>query len=99
MNVRNKTPKNKLSQSDIDQLVVEQANDDSAWEDPIRIQQSKPSSFSLPGDLASRAAFLAKLHKETGVEKWLVRVIRERIELEEVAFVEAKRELASKSGA
>jgi len=50
----------------------------------------------LPGDLASRAAFLAKLHKESSVEEWLVRVIRERIELEEV--VEAKRELASKSG-
>jgi hypothetical protein len=98
MNARNKTSKKKLSQGEIDQLVVEQANDDSAWDEPVHVRQSKPSSFSLPADLASRAAFLAKLHKETGVEKWLVRVIRERIELEEVAFVEAKRELALKSG-
>ncbi len=97
MNVRNMTPRKKLSQGEIDQLVVAQANNDSAWEKPFHVHQSKPSSFSLPGDLASRAAFLAKLHKETGVEKWLVRVIRDRIELEEVAFVEAKRELASKS--
>jgi hypothetical protein len=77
---------------------VDQANDDSAWEEPLHVRQSKPSSFSLPGDLASRAAFLAKLHKESGVHEWLVRVIRERIELEEAAFAESKRELGSKSG-
>ena len=53
----------------------------------------------LPGDLAARAAFLAKLHREGRLEEWLARIIRERVELEEVAFIEAKRELASRGGA
>jgi len=37
--------------------------------------------------------FLAQVHRASGVEEWLTRVIRERIELEEVAFAEAKRDL------
>jgi hypothetical protein len=57
-----------------------QADDDSAWEKPIRVHQAAPASLSIPAELAARAAFLA----------------RERIELEEVAFVEAKRDLARK---
>jgi hypothetical protein len=39
---------------------------------------------------------LARLHRERCVEEWLMRIIRERIELEEFAFVEAKREIAVK---
>ncbi len=52
------------------------------------------------GDLArekvarSRAAFLARLHREAGVDKWVERVVRERVELEELAFSEAKKKLA-----
>jgi hypothetical protein len=39
---------------------------------------------------------LAQVHRASGVEEWLTRVIRERVELEEVAFAEAKRDLAGK---
>ena len=88
----------KVSQEEIDQRVVSQANDEAAWEKPIRVKRARGSSLSLPGDLAARAAFLAKLHREGHVDDWLARIIRERIELEELAFVEAKRELADKSG-
>jgi RNA-binding protein YlmH len=49
--------------------------------------------------LAARVAFLAKLHKEESLEGWLTRIIKERVELEEVAFTEAKRELSLKGGA
>jgi len=59
------------------------------------MKRSKPAVLSLPGELAARAAFLAKLHRETGVDKWVDRVVRERVELEEFAFTEAKRKLAS----
>jgi hypothetical protein len=55
--------------------------------------------LSIPFELASRATFLTRLHRETDVGKWLVRIIRERIEIEEVAFVEAKRELIQKVSA
>ena len=84
-----------LDQEGIDRLVISQSDDDSAWEAPIRVKRSKPASLSLPGELAARAAFLARLHREAGVEKWVERVVRERVELEELAFTEAKKKLAS----
>jgi hypothetical protein len=35
------------------------------------------------------------LHRETGLDKWVERIVRERVELEEFAFSEAKKKLAS----
>jgi hypothetical protein len=87
----------KLSERDIDQLVVAQANDDSAWEKPIRVRRTKPTSLLLPPDLAARAAFLARLHRKTSSEEWLRHIIQERVELEEAAFVGAKHDLAAKA--
>jgi len=48
--------------------------------------------------LAARAAFLAKPHKEKSIAAWLTRVIKERVEMEEVAFTEAKREMFLRNG-
>jgi hypothetical protein len=93
MNTAKKTTS--LSQEAIDRLVVSESEDDSAWEAPVRVKRSKPASLSLPGDLAARAAFLARLHRETGLDKWVERIVRERVELEEFAFSEAKKNLAS----
>jgi len=93
------TVRKDLSEEDIDQIVVAQANDDSAWEKPIQVRGAKPTSLSIPAELAARAAFLARLHREAGVEEWLTRIIRERIELEQAAFLEVKRELAAKTRA
>ena len=93
------TKKNKKitmpDQEGIDRLVISQAADDSAWEEPIRVKRSKPASLAIPGELAARAAFLARLHREAGVAQWVERVVRERVELEELAFTEAKKKLAS----
>ncbi len=97
MSTRGKTRKN-LSEKDIDQMVVAQANDESAWEKPIRVGRTKGASLSIPADLAVRAAFLARLHRKTNVEEWLTHIIKERVELEEAAFVGAKHELAAKTG-
>ena len=87
------------SEEEIDNIVVKQADNSLAWEKPIHIRNTRPTSFSVPADLAARAAFLARLHREAGAKEWLVRIIQERIELEEVAFVEAKRDMAAKSSA
>ncbi len=73
--------------------MVSQSENDSAWEAPIRVKRSKPASLSIPGELAARAAFLARLHREDGLESWVERVLRERVELEEFAFREAKKNL------
>ena len=94
MSTRKKTKTRTLDQEAIDRLVIADSGE-SAWEPPIRVKKSKPVPLSIPGDLAARAAFLAGLHREAGVHKWVERVLRERVELEEFAFAAAKKELAS----
>jgi hypothetical protein len=93
MTTRGKTMGKKISEEKIDDIVISQADNDSEWEEPILVRKTKSTSLSIPAELAARAAFLAHLHKESGVEEWLMRIIRERVDLEEGAFVEAKREL------
>lgn len=95
MNTPRKRKATTLDQERIDRLVVSQANDESAWDAPVRVKRSEPAALSLPGELAARAAFLAKLHREAGIDKWVERVVRERVELEEFAFKETKKKLAS----
>ncbi|MDO8753554.1 MAG: hypothetical protein Q7J80_06640 [Anaerolineales bacterium] len=92
-----KTKKN-LTEKEIDRLVIAQANDESAWDKPVRVRKAKPASLSIPPELAARAAFLAQLHRTKNTEEWLRRVIEERIELEEAAFVGVKQDLTSKVG-
>jgi hypothetical protein len=97
MKSKNKT-KVQPSEKEIDAIVESQADDDSAWGKPIYVQRAKSGTISLPPDLAARVAFLAKLHRETDIGLWLTRVIKERVELEELAYTEAKRELSLRNG-
>ena len=97
MSARDKAKKEPPEQ-EIDQIVVAQANDDAAWEKPIRVRRTRSASLSIPADLAARAAFLAQLHRKTSVEEWLTHIIQERVELEEAAFVGVKHDLAAKPG-
>jgi len=88
----------KLTEKEIDQIVMLQADDDSAWEKPTRIRKIKPASVSIPAELAARATFLAQLHRTKNLEEWLTHVIEERIELEEAAFIGVKQDLSNKAG-
>lgn len=97
MSTRDKTGK-KPSENEIDQIVVAQANNDSAWEKPIRARRPRSTSLSIPPGLAARAAFLARLHRQASVEQWLTHIIEERLELEEAAFAGVKRDLSAKIG-
>jgi hypothetical protein len=99
MKSRREPAKKQLTDEQIDEIVESQADDDSAWEKPIQVLRAKPGSVSLPPELAARVAFLAKLHREKNVADWVTRVIKERVELEEVAFTEAKREMSLRNGA
>ena len=47
----------KLTEKEIDQKVVSQADDDLAWGKPIKVRRKKPASLTLPAELAARAAF------------------------------------------
>ncbi len=93
---RNMTPsKSKLTQDQVDQFVTAQADEDSAWQKAVVVRRSKSTSLSIPAELAARAAFLARLHRESRVEKGVERIVRERVEIEESAFTAAKKTLAS----
>jgi len=97
MRKRRKTllPKPKLNQDQVDRFVTGHADEDSAWEKAIVVRRPKSTSLSIPAELAARAAFLAKLHRESGVDKWVERIVRERVEIEESVFTAAKKTLAS----
>lgn len=86
----------KLDENEIDRHVIEQADDDSAWEKPVRVKRDK-TSLTLPANLAARAAFLARLHRKASVNEWLTDVIQERVELEEAAFADARQAMSSKA--
>ena len=83
------------SDKKIDELVIGQADDDSAWEKPVQARRSKSEAVSIPAEVASRAAFFARLHRESSVEDWIKKVVAERVDIEEAAFAEAKRDLAA----
>ena len=89
------TRRARLTQDEIDERVIAQAEDDSAWEPSVQVSR-KQAAIGLPSSLARRAAFLARLHRERNLQTWVERVIRERVELEERAFTQARRELTAK---
>ncbi len=94
------TTKNKmahLTEEQIDEIVVDQAEDDAAWEEPILVRRPTPATISLPPELATRAAFFARLHRASSIEDWLNSIIQERIDFEEAAFAGLKQALAAKS--
>lgn len=90
-----KKPRSRLTREQIDERVTAQADQDSAWEKAVSVRRSRSTSLSIPADLAARAAFLAKIHRESGMDKWVEPIIRERVEIEESAFTAAKKTLAS----
>jgi len=84
-----------MRQDLIDERVIAEAHDDSAWEAPIEVRR-RGRSIDLSASLARRAAFLARLHREQNLNAWLERIVRERVELEERAFGEARRQMGAK---
>ncbi|MBI5652979.1 MAG: hypothetical protein HZC40_21405 [Chloroflexi bacterium] len=94
---KSSAPSRKISEPEIDQIVAAQADDDAAWEKPIRVRRKKSASVMIPAELAARAEFLARVHRRRSIADWLTDVIQERVELEEAAFVGAKRELVTRN--
>jgi hypothetical protein len=93
---QNTTPsQSKPTQDQVDRLVIAQADEDSAWQRAVVVRRPKTTALSIPAELAARAAFLARLHRESRVDKWVERIVRERVEIEESAFTAAKKTLAS----
>jgi hypothetical protein len=98
MIAKNKIPKSRLSESENDRQIEAQADDASAWGRSIKVRRGKSTPLSLPAELAARAVFLAKLHREKNVQSWIARIIKERVEIEERAFSQAKWALSAQVG-
>jgi len=63
MSQRKKSQPKALTEDQIDEIVTSQANDESAWEEPVEVHRPRGASLSIPAELAARAAFLAGLHR------------------------------------
>jgi len=85
----------KITEKEIDEIVESQADDDSAWEEPIHVSR-KRSSVIIPSELVKHAEFFARIHRESNAEEWLAHIIQERLDIEEAIFAELKRELTEK---
>jgi len=83
--------KRHLSEEEIDEEVIAQADDDSAWEKPVRVSPPKSMTLTLPAELVVRAASCARRSRAASVGDWLRRVVQERVELEESAFARRQR--------
>ena len=59
----------KVTEQEIDRIVVAQADDDAAWEQPVRVQRAEPALLTLPPDLIARAVFLAQPHRTKNAEE------------------------------
>ena len=67
MNSKKKSGRTSLFEGEIDTIIESQAEEDSAWERPIKVRRVKSTAVSLPAELAARAAFLTRLHREKKV--------------------------------
>ena len=61
----------RLTEDQIDDIVTTEAENDAAWEEPILVRRPTPATISLPPELATRAAFSARLHRASSIEDWL----------------------------
>jgi hypothetical protein len=88
INMKNRTKI--LKDEVIDQVIIGQADDESKWEEPIKIQGIKEFSLAIPFELIERAAFFVRLNREPSVGDWLRRIIKERLDFEEATHDELK---------
>ncbi len=92
MNPKNKV-QSKLSEIQIDQIVIAQAVDEAAWEAPLSVRRTKPTVLAIPTELAARMSFLVHLHRKANLAEWLLPILQERVELEEAVFARVKQDL------
>ena len=79
----------KLTEEEIDKIVISEADDMSKWEKPISV---KPTSIRFSSEIIEKAKYLARLHKTRGYQTWLKQIVEERIDLEEKLLSDFKRE-------
>ncbi len=87
--------KTKLTEQEIDDIVIADADELSQWESPVFVRPDVPTTMNIPFALAVRAQFFAGLHKKQSMEAWLQTIIQERIDFEETAYTTLKQAILS----
>jgi hypothetical protein len=77
-----KKAKSKLTEREIDEIVVRQAGDDSAWGKPVHAKAISVVPISLSPKLIEKAKAIARRRRMKGYQSWMQRVIRDRIKEE-----------------
>ena len=80
----------KLTEEDIDELVIAEANDMAKWGKPVAV---RPTIIRFSTSVIEKAKYLAKLHNTRGYQTWLKQIVEERIKLEEELLSDIKRGL------
>ncbi len=52
---KSNTSTKKMSEKEIDRIVENQAEDNSAWEETLKVNKKEPATSSLSADIAARA--------------------------------------------
>lgn len=95
--VKIKTIKTTSKEQAIDELVIDQASEDAAWEKELDIKpKSKPTSIRLNTRTIQRAKFFARVHRQRGYQSWLKNIIEERINTEYELYQRLKRQTQSR---
>lgn len=92
--MKRSTKRKKLTGNEIDDFVTRESEITSAWTKPSRVKRILSESLGLPTDVALRAVFFSRLHRSKNLREWLTRIIQERLDLEEAAYQELKRDFA-----
>lgn len=72
----------KLTEEEIDEIVIREADDLSKWEEPIQVKAPQATSIRLSPQTIQKAKLLASIHKAQ-YQAWLEQIVEERIHLEE----------------
>jgi hypothetical protein len=78
-----KQKKATLTEKDIDEIVIKEADMDSRWGRPIRVKPRIAAALLLSAKTVARAKSIARRWKSAGYQEWLLKVIEERIASEE----------------
>ena len=87
----------RITEQEIDEIVISEANDISKWEKPISVKPSGAASIRLSPDTIRKARYFARLHKYRGYQTWLKQIIEDRIKTEEEILKDLKQRLESET--
>lgn len=73
----------KLTDEQIDEMVIKEADDLSKWDEPIKVKAPQAISLRLSAELIQKIKFMATIHKTDTYQNWLEKIIKERIQLED----------------